>query len=254
MDTSPKLEVFSDLFDGSLAELGNVIAFTGGYFDESLWQTPSWYFGYQFAKLYLEEASDRLLVKRGSSLEEALLRWKTEYPNGSDTFVSQTYADWEEAQALLDYGKPFENGAFQSESNGEYGTTLRRYINVCPTNEEYIIQADTRQIRYAQWKFEKADFENLPDVAAYLGRLDLSAINVPAAEPGTLAREVIFCWASGMYVKTDTGVLALIQITWLFTQEGSFDYYPQESMCWKLTADGAEAMTEEELERLNLYL
>ena len=41
------------VFEASGEVYGNILAFTDGVFDESLWQNENWLFGYQFLKYYL---------------------------------------------------------------------------------------------------------------------------------------------------------------------------------------------------------
>ena len=54
------LLVFGD--SGDHPDLGNMIAFSNGIFDESLWQNEGWGFGYQFARHYLSNPEESRLI------------------------------------------------------------------------------------------------------------------------------------------------------------------------------------------------
>ena len=91
-------------------ELGNIIAFTDGVFDESLWQDRSWLYGYQFAKHRLDENDETLLVSRGSTLEEAL-----KHPNFQ--FFKTDICDRAAIYAIFEAERPDAVVHFAAESH-----------------------------------------------------------------------------------------------------------------------------------------
>ena len=192
-------------------ELGNIIAFTDGVFDESLWQDRSWRYGYQFAQYQLDKTEYmlyELLVYRGSTLEEALQRSQAQIEEWGEwaKHVTVKHYDFqtEAAQQAMVYVKPFENGIFVPDRiNQNY--RIRRYINGCPTNEWIYITYDTETATYSDYRFEDADFENLPDLSAYITSLDLSQIAPQHTDPE--GKLLIYNSAVGWYEKTENGVL-----------------------------------------------
>jgi hypothetical protein len=71
------LPIFADL--ERQPELGSIIAFTDGVFDESLWQNGNWRYGYQFGKYYLDNPQyGDLVVYRGGTESEAIAEIKAE--------------------------------------------------------------------------------------------------------------------------------------------------------------------------------
>ena len=154
--------LFGDHYDQP--ELGNMIAFTDGIFDESLWQDRSWRYGYQFAKRLLNE--NRGMARRGSTLEEVLQRRQERMEKTKQ--VKHIAFQTEAAQQLMDYLKPYENGVFAPVGDSwvtDYWSEywVRRYINGCPTNEWYQIDYETEEVEASEYRFEDADFEKLPD-------------------------------------------------------------------------------------------
>lgn len=228
-------------------ELGNIIAFTDGIFDESLWQDRSWLYGYQFGRYQLDENDYmlyKMLVYRGSTLEEALQRrqaqveeWLKEW---GEWFKLPTVSHYtfqsEAAQQVMDYVRPFENGVFVPYGNS-YSYGARRYINGCPTNEWIQIDIENETITTSDYRFEDADFENLPDLAAYITSLDLSQIAPQHTDPS--GKILIFNSAVGWYEKTETGVYSIVRIAWRYFKEDDYcmEYYDETFILLDETGD-----------------
>ena len=123
-----ELPMFADYQDNP--ELGNIIAFTDGIFDESLWQNETWRYGYQFADDYLDNPeSDYLVVARGDSISEVISAIKKQFDewyilaNRALTVITLNFKT-QEAKDAIEYVKPFENGVFSQtylpyNGNGE---------------------------------------------------------------------------------------------------------------------------------------
>lgn len=232
-------------------ELGNLIAFTDGVFDESLWQDISWIYGYQFIDHLLDRNDDRLLVFRGSTLEEALQRRQAQIEKLSEWAKPQTVKHYDfqtdTAKQVMDYVRPFENGVFVPVGNShEY--LVRRYINGCPTNEWIQIDMENETITTSDYRFEDADFENLPDLAAYITSLDLSKIAPQHTDPN--GKLLIYNSAVGWYEKTETGVYSIVRIAWRYFAEDDYylEYYDETFILLDETGD--HIISREELIKL----
>lgn len=221
-------------------ELGNIIAFTDGIFDESLWQDSSWLYGYQFARHQLDDNDDTLLVSRGSTLEEALQRRQAQIEEWGEwaKHVTVQHYDFqtEAARQVMDYVKPFKNGVFVPCGNS-YSYGVRRYINGCPTNEWIQIHMEDETITASDYRFEDADFENLPDLAAYIESLDLSQIVPQHTDP--IGKILIFNSAVGWYEKTESGVYSIVRIAWRYFEEDDYcmEYYDETFILLDETGD-----------------
>ena len=251
-----KLTAFDYLFcDTYRPELGNIIAFTDGVFDESLWQDRSWRFGYQFAKRLLDK--DATLVSRGSTLEEVLQR-RQEWMEKTEQ-VKHIDFQTEAAQQLMDYLKPYENGVFVPEKRTWASWSIywvSRYINGCPTNEWYKIDCETEEVEASEYRFEDEDFENLPDISSYIAGLDLEKIAPQHTDPS--GKTMIYNTAVGWYEKTENGVYSVVRIAWrYFDQDDSFVEYYDETFIL-LDETGDHIISREELigligENPNIY-
>lgn len=242
LQSEGNLTVFDYLFGDphDAPELGNLIAFTNGIFDESLWQDRSWLYGYQFGKRDLDENDDRLLISRGSSLEEALKRRQDQIDEWGEwakfAQVRQYNFQTETAQQLMTYLHPFENGVFVPEQIlPDYH--IRRYINGCPTNEWYAIDYESEEVTSSKWRFEEEDFDKLPDIATYISNLDLTQVEPQHTD--TSGKVLIYNTAVGWYEKTEERVYSIIRIAWrYFDQNDSYlEYYDETFILLDETGD-----------------
>ena len=121
--TQNQMEVFDLPIFGDCADqcdMGRIIAFNNGVFDETLWQTESWSYGYQFGKQYLDDPQhEKLVVKRGDTeatvianikqkIEQTLEKEENVFILTPETLNVKTQA----AKDALEYVKPFQNGVF----------------------------------------------------------------------------------------------------------------------------------------------
>ena len=229
--------IFADPQD--CPELGNIIAFTDGVFDESLWQDISWRYGYR-GEYHLDRNDDSLLVSRGSTLEEALQRRQAQIEKLSKWNKPQTVKHYDfqtdTAKQVMDYVMPFKNGVFVPYGNS-YTYGARRYINGCPTNEWIQIDMENETITSSDYRFEDADFENLPDLAAYIESVDLSQIAPQHTDPS--GKILIFNSAVGWYEKTENGVYSIVRIAWRYFEEDNYhmEYYDETFILLDETGD-----------------
>lgn len=225
-------------------ELGNMIAFTDGVFDESLWKTwwqdrRDCHYGYQNLENQLNGNVSRLLVSKESTLEEALKKRQEQIDRLDDWAkprqVKHYYFQTEKAQQSMNWVIPFENGVFVPEQiSPDYH--IRRYINGCPTNEWYIIDYETEEVFSSEYRFEDKDFEDLPDVSSYIANLDLAQIAPQHTD--TAGKLLGYNTAVGWYEKTETGVYSIVRIAWNYwDQDGYVKYYDETFVLLDETGD-----------------
>ncbi len=248
-----ELTSFSTMFCApyNAPELGNIIAFTDNVFDESLWQDESWLYGYQFARHQLDEGEgyDGMLVYRGSTLEDALNMRKS---------IKEDWGVWDKsatvnmydfktdaAKEAMAFVHPFENGVFVPLNNFT-GLKYYRYIGGCPTNEWiWIKNLDTEEVERSEYSFADGDFENLPDIAAYIDSLDLTSIK--PQHTNISGKKLLSNSAIGWYEKTEDGVYSIVRISWRHSKDGDYSeqYYDETFII--LDDTGARVVSREEL-------
>ncbi len=230
-------------------ELGNIIAYTDNVFDESLWQDESWLYGYQFAYHCLEagKGNDRMLVYRGYTLDDSLAAMQRILDGWSPDRRQQTFNHYTfqslAAQAAMALVQPFENGVFIPS---RYYQKLKycRYIGGCPTNEWVQIDLETEAVTQSQYRFSDSDFENLPDIAAYIQALDLEGFTPQHTDAE--GKRLLHNSAMGWYEKTANGVYAIVKIAWRYAeQDFSAQYYDETFLL--LEAGGVRIVTRDEL-------
>ncbi len=255
--TENKLEAFESLYTApnDEAEFGNVIAFSNGVFDEELWKDKSWRNGYQFARLYLEngENEEALLVRRGSTLAEALQILGNNDIDYSFGTLYFKHHQTDEVSKALEYVKPFENGVFVPSRNG-YDIIYRRYIGGCPTNEWISVNIKNNTVKKSKESFNDGDFESLPDITDYIGKMNISDYSPQHTD--TAEKKLLYNYATGWYEKTANGVCSVVKIAWCYTDEGyNYKYYDESFVL--LTSDGAKNISKDELIKLigpNIYI
>lgn len=232
-----ELVAFEILFADAIGipELGNIVAFTDGAFDESLWQEESWAYGYQFVRHRLEQNDEYLVVFRDATLEEALQRREMlkdiMYDDYKDLEVKVNHFLTAAAQEAMNYIKPFANGVFIPMGD-HHNYISYRYINGCPTNEWISINYQDEAVTYSPQHFTNEDFENIPDLSQYIASLDLSQIAPPHTDPA--GKKMTYNYAMGWYEKTDSGVYSIVKIAWKHfetwqdgVESGALEYYDE---------------------------
>lgn len=240
--------MFMDPYD--TPELGNIIAFTDGVFDESLWQDRSWIYGYQFARHYLDAGSghDDMLVYRGSTLEDALETMRRIQAGWGalhePTTVNKYEFRSEPAREAASFVKPFENGVFVPMRDARV-SRYHRYIGGCPTSEWIQIDLETEEVTRSEYCFADSDFEALPDIAAYIGSLELSSIAPQHTDAD--GKMLLFNSAMGWYEKTAQDVYSIVRIAWRYCEENDpFEQYYDETFIL-LDDCGARIVSREDL-------
>lgn len=260
MEACP-LPLFSDC--QGKPELGNVIAFTDGIFDESLWQNESWRYGYQFGQYYLDNPQHgNLVVRRGSSLEETIAeinrRLESYRRNNSHLYHTPTVISWafetQSAREVLEFVKPFENGVFSQlldtwNTGGQL--TFRRYINGCQTEETITVDLVTENVTYSQVRYTAQDLTNLQNIALYLqekaAEYAQSLPTPPHTDPEgkTLLCLNLYAW----YAKVDGKLYGVVKTAWRYSQKEDWfiQYYDDQYVLFDMTADSARDIPRDEL-------
>ena len=235
--TKNQLEAFQlYVFEDSVScpVLGNIIAFTDGIFDESLWQTESWLYGYQFASFILDYGGiglEYLVVDRGCD-EEYTVRKINDFIGNSDSPMSVYIPDTSnpDIEKILEYVKPFENGVFSNTVDYWRNRLIfRRFISGCQTDEIIYIDIKTGEISYSDSRYTVEELTKIPDISAHISILaDEYRNNIPTPpHTDTDGKKLYSLHLFGWYVKSDEKVYGVIKTVWKYRREDSwqYDYY-----------------------------
>ncbi len=249
-----ELPIFADYQDNP--ELGNIIAFSDGIFDESLWQNKSWLYGYQFASYYLDnpEYSD-LVVSRGDSERTVISAIKDQY----DWWCGGNYQPWsvttlnfttKAAKDALEYVKPFTNGVFsQIYQHGEL--IFRRYINGCQTEETITIDLLTEEVTYSEVRYTKEDMAQMENISAHLSEKASEYAEQLPIPPHTdpNGKELLCLNLYAWYVKADGKLYGVIKTAWRYQEKDDWyiQYYDDSYILYDMTAGTATDISRDDL-------
>ena len=236
-------------------ELGDVIPFTDGVFDESLWQEKSWLYGYQFARHMLDEQDPYLVVQRGYTEEDtknAILQeieqWRmpVEKVLQVSDLEGDTYAAVEE---LLSADKDL-----YAHSVWSSGVTFTRFIDGCQTEERVQVNFETGEITYSEVRYTPSDLQTMPAIAMYVDALAAAYAEQRPNPPRVDATGKYLCSLSvyAWYAKAGDTAYGICKTTWVYFEEGDFDagesdYYHFDETYLLVTAEGYRTVTREEL-------
>lgn len=234
-----QLPVFGDRFD--TPHLGNMIAFTGGVFDESLWQTESWYFGYQFGRMYLDcdEGEPELVVYRGDTVQQVIEAIEAEIEEGRlwledryrEPVVIAVEPTEEKAQAILAFVQPFENGVFsqkiETDYFGETKVTYRRYINGCETDETVVFDVSSEAIIHSKTRYTQEDLAGMMNIGKEITRLSQDYAQELPTSPNVdpAGKEVVGLNLFGWYAKADEKIYGIVRTNWMYWEAEKEMYY-----------------------------
>ena len=263
------LPVFGD--DQNHPELGNMIAFTDGVFDESLWQTPGWIYGYQFAKYELDnpEAGD-LVVSRGGTESATVKEIETRILDtkkwlGDDYQVPRLITLAFTSQAAKDalaFVKPFENGVFSQTIRRYHGELLyRRWINGCQTEETVTINLFTEEVTYSDVRYTKEDLSALEDISVHIADKAKAYMAQIPSPPHTNpnGKELLCLNLYGWYVKVGDRVYGVVKTVWKYKKGNDWytQYYDEAYTLFDSVAATAQNISREDLINLvgtrNIY-
>lgn len=228
-------------------ELGGIIAFTDGIFDESLWQNESWRYGYQFGGYYLDNPQHgNLVVRRGGSLEETIANINQRLETNAHHYPTPLLVTWDfETQAAKDVlalVKPFENGVFSQSLNvwsGGGRLTFRRYINGCQTEEHITIDLTTEEVTRSEVQYTAEDIEDLQNIALYLSEQAAAyAQNLPTPPHTDPEGKDLLCLSLyAWYAKVDGKLYGVVKTAWRYCEADDWyiQYYDDQYILFDMT-------------------
>ena len=236
-----------------LPEMGNIIAFTQGVFDETLWQNSSWRYGYQVGKNNLDAPQDTsLVVRRGGTLEEAICeinrRIDADKQKAGDAYKAPTTVTLsfktQAARDAIDLVKPFKNGVFSQQLetwSADGRLTFRRFINGCQTEETISIDLATEKVTYSDVRYTAEDRKNLQNIALYLSEQAATYAQSLPVPPHTDPEEKkllclnLYAW----YAKVDGKNYGVVKTVWRHSKEDDWfiQYYDDQYVLFDMSAN-----------------
>ncbi len=248
--------IFADYQDEP--ELGNIIAFTDGVFDESLWQNRSWFYGYQFAQFDLDDPEhSNLVVARGDSESEvisAIIKQYDERYNNRTLSVKTLDFTAQAAKGAIEYVKPFANGVFSQTYlpyNGNGELIFRRYINGCQTEETIRIDLLTEEVTYSEVRYTKEDMMQMENISAHLFEKATEYAEQLPIPPHTdpEGKELLCLNLYAWYTKVDGKLYGVIKTAWRYKEEDDWyiQYYDDSYTLYDMTAGTATDISRDDL-------
>ena len=234
-------------------ELGGIIAFTDGIFDESLWQNESWRYGYQFGKYYLDNPTHgNLVVRRGGSLEETIANINHKLVTYGQSEPSVITLDFktQTARDALTLVMPFENGVFSQSLTGER-LTFRRYINGCQTEETVTIDLSTEEVTYSQVRYTPEDMENLQNIALYLSEQAAAYAQNSPTPPHTdpEGKDLLCLNLYAWYAKVDGKLYGVVKTAWRYCESDDWyiQYYDDQYVLFNMADNTGQEISRDDL-------
>lgn len=263
------LLIFSDYHDEP--ELGNIIAFSDGIFDESLWQNDTWRYGYQFAKHYLDNPEhSNLVVSRGDHESTVISAIKNKYDErfGGNyqvcSVITLNNFKTQAAKDAIQYIKPFVNGVFSQTYEQYNGNHLifKRYINGCQTEETIKIDLLTEEVTYSEVKYIKEDMEQMEDLSARVAEKAAEYAKQLPLPPhtDTKGKELLSLNLYAWYVKVDGKLYGVIKTAWKYKEKDDYyiQYYDDIYVLYDMSAGTATDISRDDLVNIvgtrNVYL
>ena len=253
-----ELPIFADYQDEP--ELGNIIAFSDGIFDESLWQNETWLYGYQFARYYLDNPEhSNLVVSRGDSERAVISAIKNQYDewyggNYQARSVITLSFTTQAAKDALEYVKPFVNGIFSQRYEPYYGNgqlIFRRYINGCQTEETITIDLLTEEVTYSEVRYTKEDMVQMENISAHLSEKAAKYAEQLPIPPHTApeGKELLCLNLYAWYVKVDGKLFGVIKTSWRYKEKDDWyiQYYDDSYTLYDMSAGTATDISRDDL-------
>ena len=259
------LLIFTDA--GDHPDLGNIIAFTNGVFDESLWKNESWRYGYQFGKSYLDNPNGNYLgdfvVKRGDSEKTVINNIKKDFDEWNEfqyerdgeyskpkpvITLSTLNFETKEAQEALAFVEPFKNGVFSQQLDGMKRLIFKRFINGCQTEEMIIIDIATEEVTYSEVRYTAEDMAKMENISAHLSEMAKAykeqLPKPPHMDPAgkRLFGLNLYAW----YAKVDRKLYGVIKTAWLYLED-SYQYYDEAYILYDMSDSTAIEISREDL-------
>ncbi len=264
-----ELPIFADYQDEP--ELGNIIAFSDGIFDESLWQNETWLYGYQFARYYLDNPEhSNFVVSRGDSESTVISTIKNQYNewyggNYQARSVITLNFTTQAAKDALEYVKPFANGIFSQRYEPYYGNgqlIFRRYINGCQTEETITIDLLTEEVTCSEVRYTKEDMAQMENISAHLSERAAGYAEQLPIPPHTdpEGKELLCLNLYAWYVKVDGKLYGVIKTAWRCKEKDDWhiQYYDDSYILYDMAASGATVISRDALVEIvgtrNVYM
>jgi len=259
-----ELPIFADYHDEP--ELGNIIAFSDGIFDESLWQNESWLYGYQFARWELDNPENsNLVVARGDSESSVISVIKKRYENWYTSEFSKRHRiittvitpdfSTQAAKEVLEYVKPFVNGVFSQRYEPYYGRNgqliFRRYINGCQTEETITIDLLAEEVTYSEVCYTKEDMKRLENISVHLSEKASEYAKQFPIPPHTdpEGKELLCLNLYAWYAKVDGKLYGVIKTAWRYKKNNNWyiQYYDDAYVLYDMSARTAIDISRDDL-------
>ena len=243
-----ELPIFSD--DQDLPELGNIIAFTDGIFDESLWQNYTWLYGYQFARYYLDNPQySNLVVGRGDSEETVIANISEQTYFNPSVFMLPEFKT-QEAKDAIEFVKPFENGVFLQSLSSNH-LIFRRYINGCETEETVSIDLETEVVTYSEVRYTREDMSRIENLSAHLSNKAKEYAEELPTPPHTdpEGKELLCLNLYAWYVKVDGMLYGVIKTSWRYMEYDNYyiQFYDDSYIIYDISGATATDISRDDL-------
>ena len=252
------LPIFADRQDHP--ELGNIIAFSDGIFDESLWQNENWIYGYQFARRQLNNPKESdLVVARGDSERKVISAIKNQYKewyegkHQAPSVITLNFKT-EAAKAAVEYVKPFANGVFSQRYEPYYGNgqlIFSRYINGCQTEETVTIDILTEEVTYSEVSYTQEDMAQIDNISAHLSKKAAEYAEQLPIPPHTdpEGKELLCLNLYAWYVKVDGKLYGVIKTAWRYKEKDNYylQYYDDAYVLYDMSAGTAIDISRDDL-------
>lgn len=235
-------------------ELGNIIAFSDGVFDESLWQNKNWLYGYQFGRHLLDNPDIReLVVARGDSESVVISKINRRIKEGKSPALVTLDFSTQAAKDAVEYVQPFANGVFSQTRNGQ-DLIFTRFINGCQTEETIIIDLQTEEVTYSEVRYTKEDMAKIENISLHLSEKAKEYANQTPIPPHTdpQGKELLSLNLYAWYAKVDGRLYGVVKTAWRHMDEGdrSLQYYDEAYILYDMSAATAQRISRDELTSL----
>lgn len=256
--TQGKAEQFTTVIFGNHSSVsigGNFTAYNIlGIYDGRLWNsTDAWKEATEnsTAPVTLEQAEERVKERAGES----------EYIQ--NMYVHSLKKITGKAAEVLEQIKSFENGIYVPTNGSsilylgpEVQFHARKYINGFATNDTVSVwekswnRGDEDVYEFSKAHFDESDINTLPDLPTAFSRVCRAVENGDITPPhfnnGETVKRTLngaFAW----YAKTESGVIGIVRVTWLFITESYKDYYDDAYCIVLYGSDGYEIIDRDAL-------
>lgn len=262
-----ELPVFADTYD--TPELGNIVAFSDGIFDESLWQNETWIYGYQFAKGILDNPQPNrpFFVARGDSESTVISAIKKKFEKWQeDTYQAPSVMTLDlktqAAKEAFEYVKPFANGVFSQTCYNNGRLVFRRYINGCQTEETVSINLLTGEVNYSDVRYTKEDMTHMENISAHISEMASEYAEKLPIPPHTdlEGKTLLGLNLYGWYVKIDGKLYGVVKTAWKYQDEDTWyvQYYDESYVLYDMSSSSATDISRDDLIDIvgtrNIYL